>query len=260
MVCIIQKYLIILLSVLVVLTLFCGNNSFEIEDYTWTIRKNPNAADKQFNLGVAYSITGRHKEAVKAFKQAVRLNPEDADAYFRLGHAYLEIERPKNAVNAFKKAFQIKPIKAVPSKIGKAYYVLGCYQDAIEAYKEAVRIDEPHPVWNLLYLGMSYSNLNRFHEAIETFKVAFKINKDAYYFYEVWFELGFALQKLGRYKESLEAYKHVVRIKADFANVYYYMGLLYIDVNNKKSAIEQYETLKILNVRLANKLFEIINN
>ena len=62
----------------------CNINKFEVDNFQQKIRKNPNEADEQYNLGLAYSILGRHNEAVIALEKAIDLNPNDPEANFLL--------------------------------------------------------------------------------------------------------------------------------------------------------------------------------
>jgi tetratricopeptide (TPR) repeat protein len=59
--------------------------------------------------------------------------------------------------------------------------------------------------------------------------------------------------KLGRYAEEIEAYKQAIRIKPDYAKAHYNLGIVYLILGNKSSALEQYKILKNLDVDLANR-------
>ncbi len=71
--------------------------------------------------------------------------------------------------------------------------------------------------------------------------------------------LGFAYNNLGMYKEAIESCKQTIRINPDFAEAHYYLGVAYLGLNDKDSALEQYKILKNLGSEWANKLFNEIN-
>jgi tetratricopeptide (TPR) repeat protein len=45
-------------------------------------------AKKYLDLGIAYDMLGKYKEAIKSFKQAIRIDPDYRDAHYNLGVAY----------------------------------------------------------------------------------------------------------------------------------------------------------------------------
>jgi tetratricopeptide (TPR) repeat protein len=65
--------------------------------------------------------------------------------------------------------------------------------------------------------------------------------------------------KLRRYREAIEAYKEAIRIKPDFAEAHYNLGLTYLILGDKGSALDEYRILKDLDKDLANKLFTLID-
>jgi tetratricopeptide (TPR) repeat protein len=60
------------------------------------------------------------------------------------------------------------------------------------------------------------------------------------------------------YKEAIEAYGQAVRIGPNIALAHFGLGLAYVSLNNRGSALEQYEILKSLDSELANKLYSRI--
>ena len=78
--------------------------------------------------------------------------------------------------------------------------------------------------------------------------------KDAdFYFY-----LGYDYNESGKYKEAIESFKRVIRINPDNAEAQFNLGLAYINMNYRNSALVQYEILKSLNTEYANELLDII--
>lgn len=58
------------------------------------------------NLGNAFALLGREKEAVKAYREAVAVNPEFADSYYGLG-CVLSLEHKKEAIEAYQKFIEL---------------------------------------------------------------------------------------------------------------------------------------------------------
>ena len=60
------------------------------------------------------------------------------------------------------------------------------------------------------------------------------------------------------YKEAIESFKQAIKINPDDAKVHISLGLAYLGLNDRGSAVEQYKILKKLDTELANKLFNEI--
>jgi tetratricopeptide (TPR) repeat protein len=49
----------------------------------------PDNAQAHNDLGLAYSKSGKHREAIKAFKEAILIKPDHAEAHYNLAITYL---------------------------------------------------------------------------------------------------------------------------------------------------------------------------
>jgi len=60
------------------------------------------------------------------------------------------------------------------------------------------------------------------------------------------------------YREPMEAFNQAIRIKPDYAKAHYNLGIIYLVLNDRGSALEQYKILKTLDPEMANQLFNLI--
>jgi protein O-mannosyl-transferase len=74
---------------------------------------NADSAEGHNALGVKFSMSNRHEEAIAEYKKAVELRPDFADAYNNLGNAYNSAGKPQEAIAAYEKAIDINPRSAV---------------------------------------------------------------------------------------------------------------------------------------------------
>jgi tetratricopeptide (TPR) repeat protein len=153
-------------------------------------------------------------------------------------------------------------IEAVPQNNWLAFNNLGLacsrhgrYNEAIEAYKQAIKI-KPNLAESYTNLGAAYANLGHLSEAIDAFKMAAQIDPDLA---EAHYNLGYAYAKLGRYTEAIDIYKQAIRIKPDYALAHYNLGVAYLAIDDKDSAMAEYNILKSLNPEMAKKLLNQIN-
>ena len=131
----------------------------------------------------------------------------------------------------------------------------GKYQEAVDAYKQAIRIK---PDFTAAYynLGHAYRKLGKNQEALGAFKQAIRIRPDLAIAHE---NLGATYLVLGKQQEAIDAYKQAIRIKPDLASAHFSLGVTYLIIKDKNSARDQYEILKDLDKEKANKLFKLIN-
>jgi hypothetical protein len=165
---------------------------------------------------------GRYEELINYLKIKVKRNPNNVMAHFYLGLAFGRLSLSNEAIEAYKGAIRIEPNDSdFYYNLGVSYIRLGNHNEAIKAFKQTVRI-KPDDAKALLNLGYSYGELSRD-------------------------------------KEAIKAYKQAIRIKPDFIEANYNLGEAYLKTKKKKKAIEQYEILKNLDSELANKLFNLID-
>ncbi len=178
-----------------------------------------------------------------------------AEYWFNLGVCYDKSGMCKEAIEAFKQAIRIKPDHAnAHYNLGVCYSKLGMDREAMEAFKQAIRI-KPDFAEAHCNLGYSYSKLGMDRGAMEAYKQAIRIKPD---YAEAHLGLGVAYGKSGMYREAIEAFKQAIRIKPDYAEAHYNLGVDYLYFNDRGSALEEYKILKNLNPQWANELFNII--
>jgi len=159
-------------------------------------------------------------------------------AYFEIGYCYGKLKSHAKAIEAYKQAFRIDPNNTVAYKnLGIAYYELGFYKDAIEAFKQAIRIN-PEEAVAYYNLGVAYNQLGLYKDAIEAYKQAIRIDPD---YADAYYNLGINYGQLGNYTKAIDAFKQAIRINPDYADAYYNMGVSYDRLGNYTKEIEAYK-------------------
>ena len=70
--------------------------------------------------------------------------------------------------------------------------------------------------------------------------------------------LGYTYCELGKYEEAIESYKQAIRIDPDDATAHYGLGVTYIILRDKSSALKQHKILKKLDTKMAKELLGMI--
>jgi tetratricopeptide (TPR) repeat protein len=71
--------------------------------------------------------------------------------------------------------------------------------------------------------------------------------------------LGITYGKSGMYKEAVNALKQAIRVNPNNAEAHYNLGFAYLMLNDKNSALNEYEILRNLDIKFANKLYREIH-
>lgn len=172
-------------------------------------------------------------------RQWSRADPANDTAWASLGEAYAELNRYTDAIESYREALRIKPYYAeVWNNLGIAYTKLNRYIDAIDAYREAVRVKPDHAgAWS--NLGLAYAKLSHYTDAIDAYRKALSIKPD---YANVWHNLGVIYGNLMRYTDAIEAYREAVRIKPDYADAWHGLGFTYAKLNRYTDAIEAFRS------------------
>jgi tetratricopeptide (TPR) repeat protein len=205
-----------------------------------------------------------YEEAIEAFKQVIRIDPDKAEAHYMLGAVYMHqpLQSGATSVNAgnvyiskdsrvyhhdrnctnlrttdnlmeFASPQDAKNAGGIPCNYCGSSIVRieqsgsGMYKEAIEALKQAIRINPDYAMAHH-YLGWAYGNLGMNKEAID------------------------------EYKQAIEAFKQETRINPDDATAHFYLGFAHVIFDDRGSALEQYKILKNLDSEKANQLFNMI--
>jgi S1-C subfamily serine protease len=109
--------------------------------------------------------------------------------------------------------------------------------------------------WAYFGIGFCYDRLGAYTKAVEAYKQAIRIDPDNV---DVYYEMAHAYVNLGRYKDAIEVYKQAIRIDPDYVQAHFLLGFTYLMVGDRNSALNEYKILNELDIDLANKLFDLI--
>ena len=166
-----------------------------IESYKQAIRCSPSIPYTYQTLGDLYFRLARYTEAIDNYKQATRLDPYDADATHSLGRAYAELRRYNDAIEVYKIALKLPE----PNRLD--YESLFDFLSA-EIAGKGMKV-------NIQYdLGKAYFRLRRYTDAISSFKEAIRLGDKLRHY-----DLGLAYLAVGDRPSALEAYRNLMRIK-----------------------------------------------
>ena len=220
------------------------------------VESDVNYAEAWAQSGFCNEKLGKHAEALEASRRAVALRPS-AESYFNIGLASFYLKQYKEAVDGYRQSIKLDPYNSAD-----AYYALGLvYRDwgkadeEIQAYKQAIKL---RPDYTIAYerLGSRYLRSKKFAEAVEVFRqIAAMKPGDA----AAPNNLGEAYLELNKLPEAQESFRQAIRLKPDFGRAYYNLGKCLLAMGNKDGALEQYNILQNIDPDWAEKLNGLIN-
>ena len=220
------------------------------------VESDSNYAEAWAQAGFCKEKLGRHSEAIEASKKAVNLRPS-AESYFNIGLANYYLKQYREAVENYRQAIRLDPYNAADAyyALGLVYRDWGRADDEIQAYKQAIRLK---PDYTSAYerLGSRYLRSKKYSEAIETFKQLTALKPgDA----NVPNNMGEAYFEMGLMSDAVESFKQAIRLKPDLGKAYYNLGKSHLAMGNRDAAVEQYNILQNLDQDWAEKLNNLIN-
>lgn len=97
-------------------------------------------------------------------------------------------------------------------------------------------------------IGMGHYQSKRFRDAVEAFKQAIRLGSTEP---KTFFNLGQAYFSLNRFREARESFKRAVKYQPDWAEAHFQLGWMYHILGDRDSAQAQHKILQTLNPELA---------
>ena len=134
-------------------------------EYEKALGKNPDLVKALINLGNVHYQKGDYLLAEEKYHRALKLNPQNGDLYNNLAWAHLSQERFDQAHQAAAQALTLNvPHQHIYHDTqGVIYHHQGRYQEAVQSFKEAIRVS---PEGSSKFLSEAYSNLAESYRAV----------------------------------------------------------------------------------------------
>ena len=210
------------------------NLNSALEDFNNAIEQNPLYKEAYYYRGMVNALKNRNEDSLKDFDKAIELNPHYIEAYTKRGEL-------KDSMGSQKEAKEDFAMASLCKGISKAE--LGKYEEAIEDYDEAIRLN-PNFAGAYYNRGIAKGDLGDYTGAIADHDEAIRLNPDDA---EAYFYRGNALRNLNSYTGAIVDYDHAIRLNQDFEEAYFYRGITKGDLEDYTGAIADYDEAIRLN-------------
>ena len=172
---------------------------------------------------------------IKQFQNVPELNSQDAIEFFNIGNICYNKEEYQNAIDAYSTAIRLDDkYKNAYFKRGIAYYHIKEYQKAIDDFSETIRLDDKD---EMMYYnrGTAYIYIEEYQKAIEDLNKAIRINDKYVHAYH---NRGSAYANIKEYQKAIDDFSEIIRLDDKYINAYLNRGITYIDIEEYQKAIE----------------------
>ncbi len=209
----------------------------------------PGEARYHYNLGIVYLRMDRQGEAVQSFQTALDSGGDDSRVFRGLARAFIRLEQPGMAKRALQKALLVNPQDTESMmELGDLQASTGDLLSAVDSYRSVVQMSPGNATTAdaLDRLGRTYVRLERYEDAVQSYYQALRIdpNKSSLYL-----GLGRALQKAGRAEEAIDIWKKALKqgvqlSEAEEKQIRFALARAYEDKGAFDLAIREYQALK----------------
>ncbi|NIO04501.1 MAG: tetratricopeptide repeat protein [Proteobacteria bacterium] len=115
-------------------------------------------------------------QQIQIAQKLVGKDPENPDPWVHLGDLYYRGKQYEEAIEAYGEALQLTPASTdVRIRLGNAYFDNEAYEKAIETYTKTLR-EDPNNADVMTDLGIAYRRTHKPKKAVETFRKAARID------------------------------------------------------------------------------------
>lgn len=191
----------------------------------------------RFLLALTYVAIGHKNLALGEFEKLAQSNPSNAVYPYWLSRLTYRKTDLQRALSYAQQAVRLDPgfVKA-QDQLGLCYAGLGEHEDAIRAYREAIRLNREqslHWPWPAMNLGTLYLQLERLDDAEAALRQSLAVEPD---FPVAHLRLGRVLEKKGRPKEAIQELKEASRLDPTYPEPHYALARIYKNQADPASA------------------------
>ncbi len=196
-----------------------------------------------YELGHLYLNKSDKIHAVSAFKLAQTLNPENPYYNNSLAYAYIKAELYDDAIEYYQEAIRLNPdpewTAIVCHALGAIYAEIKENYEAAEATFNAGVVLDPNNVDIQLSLGDMYMAQGDLDKAIKTYCDAITVEPDNFLSYA---KAGLALWEKDYLEESIVAFHKSIEINPNFEIAQNNLGVVYLDgIGDPKCSVEYFK-------------------
>ena len=183
------------------------NHEKAIELLGKALKYTNDKADVLAMIGMEHLYLDNFNDARLSFAKCLEVDFEDYSSLYNVVYCFDMESRHEEAVVYLNEYLDKDPYSEVAwHQLGRQYFILGDYTNALKAFDYAVLIDEQF-LGGYIEKAKTLEKLKRYEEAILNFKETLKLDDPTAY---VYMRIGYCYDKIGNSVEAIQNYKKAV--------------------------------------------------
>jgi tetratricopeptide (TPR) repeat protein len=189
-----------------------------------------------YNYAVSQIREKKYHAAIASLRTVVQQRPDMVQAWSALAQCLRATKQYSAAIEPYQKVMEMAPDAKVAYNLGYCAMKAKKYDTAINSYDQALQL-EPTMIEARYNLSLTYMDAGRYQEAVDSFELMKEVEPDSY---RVYYSQGLSYYYLGEYDLALETYDQALEQK-ETVNVLNNIGLVYDKLGDKKEAAKLYK-------------------
>jgi tetratricopeptide (TPR) repeat protein len=209
--------------------------------------------DTYLGLGECYYALKDYEKALSNFTLSRKLKPEETSCYQWLGYSYFNLHNYNEAIENFIQANTLKESYANYNWLGQCYSALEDYETALKYNLKFAGLQPQNADSWLPYnrLGWNYYYLQMYYDAIEQFRESIKI-KPVTYSYIGLCKIYSALGEYDKSQEILNTILNRVETDAEKRDVKFLLGYNHVAQGRYEEAFKVFGKTNTLGIEMRN--------
>ncbi|WNB75225.1 tetratricopeptide repeat protein [Methylomonas koyamae] len=218
----------------------CQQAQGKLRDAAASFRKmiavDPNIAEIHFNLGAIYTQLNDAKGAMVAYRKALQIKPDLTVAHFNLGALLQQQSQWQEAAKHYRHAVEQQPgYYQAWANWGAVLQTLGDLKAAEQCYRKALDINAD--ALGYFNLGTNLYDQGMLGQAIEAFREALRLEPQ---FANAWNDLGEIYRDQGNMEEAVRCYRAALQANPEHGRANYNLGESYCLGGQFEQAIQYF--------------------
>lgn len=178
--------------------------AIELLKLALNLTENEDNIDIIHLIGMEYLFLEDFSNALQYFKECIKIDPEDKNTLYNIVYCFDMLNESEKAIEFLLQHIEIQPYNEIAwHQLGKEYFNLEKYSDALKSFDYAILIDE-HFTGAYIEKAKTLEQLGYYIEAIHNYNLSNQLDDPSAYSF---LRIGFCYEQLNLLEQAIENYK-----------------------------------------------------
>ncbi len=182
--------------------------------------------------------------ALRQLQKGLLYNPDNVDLQFEVVALLMQLKQDQEAITTLGNILTVDPTNTNAFLLlGELYSRQGALESAMESYAKVLQIKKEGSPELFNSMGLLYMKLERLEDAKKAFKKALKMRSE---YAEAYYNLGVLSVMQNALAQAQTYFEKAIALRPDYEKAYYKLALLFTQKEQTKKAVDAY--LKVLEI------------